>query len=215
MSSRFGLGRRWLIVAGIVALVVGVGAWVFLNVGKWLVVEDPLQPADAIVVLSGAMPIRAEEAARIYRQNVSARVWVSQGLSPAAELRKMHINFLGEDFYSQEVLLALGVPADAIHILEEPAGNTLEEVDEIARDVRRDKGNAVIIVTSKPHTRRVRAVWKRRVGNTPRLMVRYPSDDPFDAAHWWRHTQDALNVVRELLGLANAWLGFPVRAGAH
>ena len=32
---------------------------IFLGVGRWLVVEDPLTKVRAIVVLSGAMPVRA------------------------------------------------------------------------------------------------------------------------------------------------------------
>ena len=67
------------------------------------------------------------------------------------------------------------------------------------------------MVTTKPHTRRVKAIWKRLVGNSPRLMVRYASQDGYDGVHWWRRTSDALDVVRELLGLANAWAGFPVQ----
>ena len=39
----------------------------------------------------------------------------------------------------------------------------------------------------------------------------YAEDDAFDGAHWWRHTQDGLDVVRETLGLLNAWTGFPLR----
>jgi hypothetical protein len=69
----------------------------------------------------------------------------------------------------------------------------------------------VIIVTSKPHTRRVRTIWRKLVGSDPHMMVHYAQDDPYDGAHWWRHTPDALDVVRETLGLLNAWAGFPLR----
>ncbi len=122
----------------------------------------------------------------------------------------MHIDYIGDDFYNQKVLMALGVPADAIRILEDPAANTEEEVDEIARDLRQERAHSVIIVTSKAHTRRVRYIWRRRIGSDPHLMVRYANDDDFDSAHWWRHSHDALQVVREVLGLANAWAGFPL-----
>ena len=43
------------------------------------------------------------------------------------------------------------------------------------------------------------------------MMVHYAQDDVYDGAHWWRHTQDALDMVRETLGLLNAWAGFPLR----
>jgi uncharacterized SAM-binding protein YcdF (DUF218 family) len=207
--------RLWIVALGIVLFLLGTGAWVLLHLGDWLVVQDPLAQASAIVVLSGRMPERAIEAARVYQQNVAAQVWVSQGLSPAPDLERMHIAFIGEDFYNEKVLMAQGVPADAIRVLEQPAANTEEEVDEIARDCRRDDAHAVIIVTSKPHTRRVRLIWHKRVGNDPRLIIRYVSDDSFDAAHWWRKTSDALDVVREWLGIANAWAGFPLHPEAH
>jgi uncharacterized SAM-binding protein YcdF (DUF218 family) len=187
----------------------GALVWAMLRAGVWLAVQDPLAPARAIVVLSGRMPDRAIEAARIYRQNVAPEVWVSQPPSPAAELAEMQISFVGEDFYNQRVLMAQGVPADAIRILPEPSANTAQEVEQIARLAGSSGASAVIIVTSEPHTRRVRFIWRRLVGDSPRLIVRHPVDDAFDAVHWWRNTGDALDVVREWLGLANAWAGFP------
>jgi uncharacterized SAM-binding protein YcdF (DUF218 family) len=207
--------RRWIIVLGVLAVLLIAGVLALWRVGRWLVVQDPLQPTEVIVVLSGRMPERAIEAAQIYRQNTAAQVWVSQGLSPAPRLEQMHIAFLGEDFYNQKVLMALGVPADAIHIFDMPAANTVEEVDEINRELRRQNVHTVVVVTSKAHTRRVRYIWKRRIGNDPHLIVRYATEDTFDGAHWWRQTQDALDVVRELLGMANAVAGFPLRPEAH
>ena len=211
--SRF---LRWALVISIfLAILASAAVWALLSVGRWLVYEDPIQQAHAIVVLSGRLPDRALEASRIYQQNYAPQVWVSQPVSPAPELEKMHIAYVGEDFYNQKVLMAQGVPADAIRILMDPAANTEQEVDEIARDLRRDEAHAVIIVTSKPHTRRVRLIWDKRVGADPRAIVRYVSDDTFDPAHWWRSTSDALDVVREVLGIANAMAGFPLHAEQH
>ena len=206
--------RDWPIVAvAIFVFLIVAGGFTLLSIGKWLVVEDPLAPAQAIVVLSGGMPYRAIEAARLYKQNMAPDVWISRGLAPPPQLAQLNIPFLGEEFYSEKILLTMGVQADAIRILEDPSANTYAEVEEIARDLRQESAHTVIIVTSKAHTRRVRYIWKKLVGNDPRLIVRYVGDDPFDASHWWRHTQDALDVSREVLGLANAWAGFPLKPG--
>jgi len=207
--------RRRITFVSVLAVLLGAGVWVILHLGDWLVVQDPLTTAHAIVVLSGHMPDRAVEAARVYQRNVASQVWVSQPVSPAADLAQMHIAYVGEEFYNEKVLMAHGVPPDAIHVLEQAAANTEEEVDQIARDCRRDDAHAVIVVTSKAHSRRVRLIWRRRIGNDPRLILRYVTDDPFDAAHWWRRTPDALDVVREWLGIANAWAGFPLRPEPH
>ena len=209
--------RRWILYLclGVLALLVSGCLGALLYVGRWLVVQDPLEQAHAIVVLSGHLPDRAMEAARIYQSNFAAQVWVSQPVSPGPQLEAMHIAFIGEDFYNQKVLMARGVPADAIRILMDPAANTEQEVDEIARDCRRDGAHVVIIVTSKPHTRRVRMIWNRRVGDDPRAIIRYVSDDSFDPAQWWRNTGDALDVVREVLGIVNALAGFPLHPEQH
>jgi uncharacterized SAM-binding protein YcdF (DUF218 family) len=203
--------RRRLILGGILIAVAAVGTTVFFTIGQWLVVQDPLVHSDVIVVLSGQLPDRAMQAARLYKAGYAEQVWVSQGLSPAEELKTMKIFFLGEDFYNEKVLLAQGVPADSIRVLERPSANTEEEVMEISETLRRSNLHHVILVTSKPHTRRVRTIWRKLVGSDPGVVVRFATDDPYDGAHWWRHTHDALDIVRETMGLFNAWAGFPVR----
>jgi uncharacterized SAM-binding protein YcdF (DUF218 family) len=209
-ESRPKLGR-WLILAGVIIVMGAIGFLVFFGIGRWLVVEDPLANADAIVILSGHLPDRALEAARLYGAGYAGQVWISQGLSPAEELKTMKISYLGEDFYNEKILLAQGVPVDAIRILERPSANTEMEVGEIHEFLSQNNLSNVIVVTSKAHTRRVRAVWNKLVGPEQRAIVRFAKDDPYDGAHWWRHTQDGLDVVRESLGLLNAWAGFPLR----
>lgn len=192
-------------------MLITTGVLVFFGIGRWLVVQDPLVHADAIVILSGHLPDRALEAARLYSAGYAQQVWISQPLSPAEELKTMKIFYLGEDFYNEKILLAKGVSVDAIRILERPSANTEMEVREIQEFLRQNDSSTVIIVTSKAHTRRVRAIWNKLVGSNARAIVRFANDDPYDGAHWWRHTQDGLDVVRESLGLLNAWAGFPFR----
>lgn len=203
--------RRWIISGGIVIVLVVVAATIFVAVGRWLVVEDPLTHADVIVILSGRLPERAIEAARVYRAGYADQIWISPPISPVDDLKAMNISYLGEDFYNEKVLIAQGVPPDAIRILDRPDANTEAEVRQTVEELRKLDFHSVIIVTSKPHTRRVRTIWRKLVGSEPRMMVRYAQDDIYDGAHWWRHTPDALDVVRETLGLLNAWAGFPLR----
>lgn len=203
--------RRWLIAGGIIIALAAAAATVFFTVGEWLVVQDPIAHADTIVVLSGGLPMRAIEAARIYKAGYANQVWISPPISPVEDLKTMKIPYLGEDFYNEKVLIVMGVPPDSIRILERPDANTEEEVRQISENLRSNDLHSAIVVTSKSHTRRVRTIWRKLVGYDPRMMVRYASEDPYDGAHWWRRTRDALEVVRETLGLLNAWAGFPLR----
>jgi uncharacterized SAM-binding protein YcdF (DUF218 family) len=206
--------RRWLILGGIFIVLAG-AATLFFTVGEWLVVEDKLAHADVVVVLSGRLPERAVEAARVYKAGYADQVWISPPVSPVNDLKAMNISYLGEDFYNEKVLIAQGVPPDAIHILERPDANTEAEVRQTAEDLRNMDFHSVIMVTSKPHTRRVRTIWRKLVGSEPRMIVHFAPDDPYDGSHWWRHTRDALDVTRETLGLLNAWAGFPLQPGQN
>lgn len=203
-----GRPRVWLYAA---SAVVFAGLFAFLNVGRWLEVEDPLRKATAIAVLSGRMPDRALQAARIYEQGYAGRVWLTHSTEPGATMAKLSVPFVGEEEYNKEILVHEGVPESAIVILEPPIVNTADEMGTIGGALRKENEGTVIIVTSKVHTRRVRALWNRIAGRDGTAVVRGVSDDSYDSTHWWRTTRDALDVVREVLGLMNTWAGLPFR----
>ena len=201
--------RAIVLFAALLALVAAAVA-AFRATGRWLVRPDPLAPADVIVVLSGGMPARAEEAGGIFQMGYSHEVWITRPVSPVDELAQMGISYAGEEDYSREVLIHEGVPAQAIRILPEPIVDTQQEVEEISREARAEGDRSVMIVTSPQHTRRVKALWRKLAGENPQLIVRGAPRDGFDADHWWRNTRDAFSVVRELMGLLNAWTGLRV-----
>jgi uncharacterized SAM-binding protein YcdF (DUF218 family) len=203
--------RLWIILLGSFFFA---ALFIFLNVGRWLIVEDPLQKASAIAVLSGRMPGRVLEAARVYKQGYAARVWLTYSTEPGATLKKFSVPYVGEDSYDKQILIHEGVPESAIQVLEPPIVNTSDELKTIGEALRKESKGSVILVTSKVHTRRTKALWNRLSAQDGVAIVHGVSDDPFDSAHWWRNTSDALDVVREILGLANVWAGLPLRPAA-
>jgi uncharacterized SAM-binding protein YcdF (DUF218 family) len=184
---------------------------IFLGLGRWLVVEDPLVKARAIVVLSGAMPLRALEAAKLYNQGYAPQVWLTHSAEPRETLEHMGISFAGEEVYNTRVLIHEGVPSQAIRVLDPPIVNTADEIKAVDTALAPDKNAVVILVTTKAHTRRTRLLWRKMTSGQRQAVVRAAATDPFDPAHWWHSTSDALDVVREVLGLFNAWAGLPLR----
>ena len=93
----------------------------FLNVGRWLVVEDPLEKANAIVVLSGRLPMRALEAARLYQVGLgtASLAHASQTNRPLRS-PSLDIDDPGEDAFSARVLQHGGVSPADIHTLTPP-----------------------------------------------------------------------------------------------
>jgi uncharacterized SAM-binding protein YcdF (DUF218 family) len=195
----------------VIALGAAAVVWGVSGVGAWLVVEDRLAPARAVVALGGEVPFRAMEAASIYRQGWTSEVWLTRPPQDAGDiaLGQLGIQLPNEAVYNRAVLERLGVPVAAIRVLSRPAQNTAQEVQVIAEELQRVGAGQVILVTSKPHSRRVRATWRALIGE--HAIVRYATSDPYDADHWWRHTADALAVSREVFGLLNVWAGFPVQ----
>jgi uncharacterized SAM-binding protein YcdF (DUF218 family) len=198
-----------LLAAGLTGVLLAIVC--FFAVGRWLVVEDPLANSRAIAVLSGGMPLRAKEAAKLYREGYAPEIWLTHSAEPGETLAAMGVPFAGEDYYNARILIHEGVPPGAIHVLDPPIVNTADEMSVIAAALAPGKDRTVIVVTTKAHTRRVRLLWRKAASNRGRAIVRAASEDPFDPRRWWRSTGDALDVVREVLGLLNAWAGLPLR----
>jgi len=198
-----------------VPVAVLLGRFLLRRFGRWLVVADPLQPANAILVLGGCVPFRAMEAAAIYHQGWAPEVWLTQ-YPPTPEervLASMGIEVPPENSYNRRVLEHLGVPSEAILVIE-PGLDTATEVRNAAARMRSAPGKGVVIlVTSKSHARRVKVLWRALVGSRPpQAVVRYTADDPFVPERWFLNTRDVGLVAHEFFGLLNAWAGLPVKA---
>jgi len=198
------------LAAAAAALLVSL-VFAFLNVGRWLVREDPPEKAQAIAVLSGGMPIRALEAAKLYHDGFAPAIWLTQPEEPRETMEALGVPFEGEDEVNARVLLKEGVPSSAIRILQPTVLNTADELKAIAAAMAPGEAKPVMIVISKAHTRRVHALWGLLENGHGRIVVRAASADSFNPLHWWGSTGDALDVVREVLGLLNVWAGLPLR----
>src|SRR5580704_18032668 len=119
-----------------VLALLGVAVAGFFNLGRWLVREDPLEKTDAIAVLSGRMPDRALEAARIYKQGYAPEVWLTHTVEPGETLQKLSVRFIGEEEYDREILLHEGVSASAVRVLDTPIVNTADEMKTIGAALR-------------------------------------------------------------------------------
>ena len=205
--------RRLFLCLVALELAVTLIPWGIIKLGQWIVIEDPLQPARAIVVLSPQVPYRAMEAAELYHQHLAPEIWVTCSYDPDEEraFRRLRIQSTPDEATTADVLERLGVPAGSIRVLDPPIRNTDEEIRLVAEELGRTKSDQVIIVTSKSHTRRVKAIWRAVVGTKAKAIVRYAYEDPYDPARWWQNTRDSPQAIRENLALLNVWAGFPLQ----
>ena len=204
--------QRAVVVLAVLGVIVALLPWGARGLGQWLVVADPLEPARAIVVLSGRIPFRAMEAASLYHAGWAPEVWLTtEARTPEeAAVSQLGIRVTRAEAYNREVLERLEVPARAIRVLSGDVWNTVDEMRLVARELGAVGADRVILVTSKTHTRRVRATWGAVAGSSSHAIVRDAREEPFDTEHWWRHSRDALQVTWEVFGLMNVWAGFPL-----
>jgi uncharacterized SAM-binding protein YcdF (DUF218 family) len=183
------------------------------EIASFLIVEDSLAPAAAIISLGGEgkPPFREIEAARLYRAGWAPLVVIVRG---ARHQDVQRFQDLGNDArqsweLSREALMREGVPPYAILLLKDNPQNTLEEL-QIAFRAFSSKDEPVILVTSTFHTRRARLTWEYVTKGRSRAIVRAVVRDSFDPTRWWQQRGFAWSVAHEYLGLINYYAGFPI-----
>ena len=212
MSAITGKVPRAVMKVTVLALALALVFVALTGLGRLVVVEDPLQRSDVIVVFGGGLPYRAIEAAGIYKAGWAPEIWVTYTDSNEERaLRQLGIGYVGEDGYTARVLEKLGVPANAIQKVG-PVVNTTDEVQLIAKNLRAKRGTRVILVSSKSHTRRIRVTWQALVEKDLHATIRFASGDPYRPERWYLNSRDVLAVTREVGGILNLWAGSPLAA---
>lgn len=196
-------------VAALAVILLLLAAVAAPRLGAWLVVEDPLQKADAIFVLGGTMYERPLEAVDLYHEGWAPRMLVMRQVPDEGEdeLVRRGISFQREIDLQVDVLIKAGVPRSAIEILP-PQNSTKDEADELRNQVAANHWTRVIVVTSKQHTRRARMVMNQRVTSTGgQVIVRASRYDKSDVDRWWRNRSTLRFTLFETQRLIAYWLG--------
>ena len=207
--------RRWgrlaaRILLGSVALAVLLAAAACPYAGRYLIVDEPLVPADAIVVLAGARAERWLEAVDLYKEGIAPHVLLSPGIIDPAEIsvRRMGVRYPPEVELARDAMIQLGVPTQAITTLPGSAGNTADEAAQ-TRPIALERGwRRLLVVTSQYHTRRSRFAFAREfAGSGIEVRIRATRHDQVVPDRWWRSRRDILFVISELQKLAAYRLG--------
>ena len=146
------VGKSLAIGLGLVIIALSMQI-IFWMMGGLLIVEDPLEPSDAIVALSGGEE-RIAEAARLYEEKYGRTVILTE---TGEFLPEWNVNY-------STLLVAeavrLGIPAGAITVTEEAASSTIDEAN-LVRDLMSNRGlQSCIVVTDPFHTFRTRLIFR-------------------------------------------------------
>ena len=179
------------------------------RLGAFLVREDPLRQADAIIVLGGTMYERQMEAVDLYQSRLAPRIYLFREIADWGErvLIEKQVPYLRAVDVQIDAMVKLGVPRDAISILDQ-AANTATEARFVHDLVVSHRLSSVIIVTSKQHTRRARLVMMRRLSDTgATVIMRASRYDRTPVDRWWRDRPTIRFTRFESQRLLGYWLG--------
>jgi uncharacterized SAM-binding protein YcdF (DUF218 family) len=161
--------------------------------GNFLIKKDPTEKADLIVVLSGDLWARANEAADLYNKGLANRILLLRELKRkgAEELQKMGIVFPESYQVNKRVLMKKGVPERAISISNKEVNSSFQEASFINEYLNTHQWKSVIVVTSKFHSRRACRTLKT-ISNGEKKVICSPSRyDPFSPETWWTERRQA------------------------
>ena len=167
---------------------------IFRFVAESWVIEDPLEKADVLIVLSddNFYADRATRAAELFREGKAPLVVASgRRLRPGAGIAEL----------IEHDLVERGVPKDKILRFALDGDSTREEAEALAKLAKTKKWHKAIVVTSNYHTRRARYVFRRVFPQDIEIRVASARDGDFDPENWWEERKSAKVFVREITGM--------------
>ncbi len=191
-------GRRRLLWAGLLLAALVSAVPMGLNaLGAALIVDDPLHPADAILVVGGESREgdRVMHAVKLYKR----------GLAPLLVLSGTPLGFRTyEADVMQRHAQFLGVPADRILAVKHDSDSTREEAGVVVPILKARGLKEVILVTANYHTARAKRIFAQAAGAAgPHFLASPVYDGYFDPDGWWTRRKDAKTFVYE--AIKTAW----------
>jgi uncharacterized SAM-binding protein YcdF (DUF218 family) len=165
-----------LVIYPLIGLIALVGALLGFS-GFYLSPQDKLEKADAIVAISGGETrARVVEAARLYKDE-----WAPQVIFSGAAREGNVSNALS----MARIAATLDVPLQAI-TLEEESETTAENAREVAKIVKREGYDKVILVTSPYHQRRAELEFRKALPDEVKLINHSATDSTWRRSGWWK-----------------------------
>lgn len=179
------------------------GMYILLRgAGAYLIIADELQPANAIVMLSGGDDSRMKESLSLYKDGYGKVIILTETGRQLENFDTLHSN----DIRIQ--LLNNGIPAGNILITDIKVSSTLDEAYAIKKILSNQQFTSAIIVTDPYHTRRTALVFRSVFGDSPiKLIFRPVRSSWFNSRTWFLSLHGWKYTVLEYLKLFGYYLG--------
>ena len=187
------------------------------QIGAYLILEEPLQSADLIVVISGTLP-EIHYGLDLFHQGYGKKM-LFLGHFPVelAVISKDPFEVMEKpwDEIAAHMAVTAGVPKDALLFSDAFDNSTYERVASLIRIAQAHDQRSMIIVTSPVYSRRVAlsarhilqdAVPTFRLAPTPQSY--YPEPYRFNLDDWWLDENHPKMLLDEYTKLAYYWFKY-------
>lgn len=194
--------KRGLLTAGGFLLLAALAALALRAAGAFLIVADPLQPVDAVAVLSGGSPKRIQTAAEYFRLQ-GAEIFIITDTGERIPTVPQSVAQMAVSAAEDE-----GVPGGKIVVTEEDAESTADEADAIREALIQRNKKSVLVVTDPYHTRRTRLIFRREFrGSGIEVIVRPVSGSDYRSNRWWTSAEGWRQTIQEYFKMAMYLVG--------
>ena len=169
------------------------------EVSKFLVHSDTLEPAEAIIVLSGSPTGNRIKAGVILFQKGLGKIIIISG-------EKIYPGYHSHSLMKNHAI-NLGVPADKIIAsgIEGEISTWGEGIHNLQK-LKENKFKSFILVTSEFHTNRAHAVYEKLInhlGYDFKFMVYPAKDNSIPINDWWKSRKGRKHIFLEYLSTLN------------
>jgi len=167
--------------------------------GRYLVVEDKLEKANAMFVFGGSIPNRIIEAAEIYKDGFAPLIIISKYPEPEGYkyLRDIDISLPEGHDINKSIAIQMGIPENNLLVTEYRNTSTFEEILRLVQFCRENNFKKVILVSSKSHTRRISRIFSGISDGQIKGIVRYSRFDGYNPDQWWQDRNSLRQTVFE------------------
>lgn len=163
------------------------------------VVNDPVDHADAILVLGGGLENRPASAARLYHAGIAPKIlYMNVALAPVQTLGILPT----EAEQTRRLLRSNNVPADAMCAIGTCVASTFDESRAVRAWLEKTGSKSIVITTDPFHTRRARWIFNRELRGTGAEIHLVPAEPRrYRITNWWQHEEGVVAFQNEVVKL--------------
>jgi hypothetical protein len=178
----------WLAVLASVALLAFALRTRILRAAGWsLVADDPIGPADVIVLTIDAGAAGVLEAADLVREGIANRVAVFVEKPDPVDNEYIRRGYKYEDRADRWLRMLTNMGVTNLERIPVPVNGTEAEGQFLPQWCAERHLGVVVVVTTPDHSRRVRRVLRREMkGHATKVMVRATRFSVFQPDAWWQ-----------------------------